>query len=146
MKTHKDLLSLSEEEVKEELRLRHAVQVEREAKRQEVVDAAEKLGVSVPDEIKDVIVENEDLHSQLVKNNDIYLERVRLGKQISDILDEGIVREASLMKEHRIALDIYRRQEPRCDVMTVQLRPWQEDAMKLFESPTERQVIWVAGR
>ena len=34
MKTHKDLLSISEEQVKEGLRNRHVTKLEREAKRQ----------------------------------------------------------------------------------------------------------------
>ena len=28
----------------------------------------------------------------------------------------------------------------------MQLRPWQEDALKLIDTPSERQVIWIAGR
>ena len=29
--------------------------------------------------------------------------------------------------------------------MDVELRSWQQDAMKYFESPTQRQVIWIQG-
>ena len=46
IKKHKDLFSLPEEEVKEELRTRHATQLERDAKRQrikEIANASEML-------------------------------------------------------------------------------------------------------
>ena len=69
-----------------------------------------------------------------------------MGSTFSSILDEGVVREESLTKEHKLALDIYRRQEPRCDISTMQLRSWQEEALKLIDSPSERQVIWIVGR
>ena len=51
-KTHKDLLSLPDEEMKEELRSRHDVQVAQEVKRQKVVETAQSLGLSVPEEYK----------------------------------------------------------------------------------------------
>ena len=46
--------------------------------------------------------------------------------------------------QHRQSLDIYRRQEPRCDISTVQLRPWQKDAFDLFWwIPDDRTVHWI---
>ena len=41
---------------------------------------------------------------------------------------------------------LYRKQRPRLDITAIELRPWQEQAMQLFETPTERQVIWITGR
>ena len=61
-------------------------------------------------------------------------------------MDEGTIREESLTKERKLALDLYRRQEPRFDISVAQLRPWQEEALKLFNHPSERQVIWLTGR
>ena len=145
--THKDLLSLPEEQVKEELRVRHAVQLERETKRQRVEEIAHQEGLTVPKEISDTQpLDKENLRENLLRDNQLYLEKIELGKNISSIMDEGIVREESLTKERKLALDLYRRQEPRFDISLVQLRPWQEAALKLFESPTERQVIWITGR
>ena len=143
-KTHTDLLSLPAEEVKEELRSRHAVQLEREAKEQQIKEIADEEGLPIPQEILDT--QPLDLRDVLSRNNQCYLEKIELGKNISSILDEGFVQEDSLTNEHKLALEIYRRQEPRCDISTVQLRPWQEDALKLIDSPSERQVIWIAGR
>ena len=47
------------------------------------------------------------LEKTLLRNNKLYLEKLELGKKISAILDKGVVREGSLIKEHRIALNIY---------------------------------------
>ena len=147
MKMHKDLLSLPEEEVKEELRARHATQLEREAKRQQIEEIARGEGLSIPQEISDTQpLDKENLRENLLRDNQLYVEKIELGKNISSIMDEGIVREESLTKERKLALDLYRRQEPRFDISLVQLRAWQEAALKLFESPTERQVIWITGR
>ena len=147
MKIHKDLLSLPDEEVKEELRARHAAQQEREAKQRRIRDIAREERLSIPQEVCDSqSLNKDDLRELLSRNNRHYLEQIELGKNISSILDEGVVREESLTKEHKLALDIYRRQEPRCDISTVQLRSWQEEALKLIDSPSERQVIWIVGR
>ena len=150
MKTHKDLLKLSEEELEEELRTRHQNQLaeaEKQQKRQKVADIAKNIGVPVPEEVGDSeSLDKDDLRDLLSRNNRLYLGQIELGKNISSILDEGVVREESLTKEHKLALDIYRREEPRCDISTVHLRPWQEEALKLIDSPSERQVIWIVGR
>ena len=146
---HKDLLALPEEELKEELRVRHAMQRERETKRQRVEEIAHQEGLTVPREIIEASPEfhdEGDLREDLLRDNQLYLEKIELGKNISSIMDEGTVREESLTKDRKLALDLYRRQEPRFDISVVQLRPWQEEALKLFDYPSERQVIWITGR
>ena len=91
-------------------------------------------------------LDKDDLRELLSKDNQRYLKQIELGRNISSILDEGVIREESLAQDKKFALDIYRREEPRCDISTVQLRPWQEEALKLIDSPSERQVIWIVGR
>ena len=141
------MLSLPDEEVKEELRARHAAQQAREVNQQRIRDIAREERLSIPQEVCDSqSLNKDDLRELLSRNNRHYLEQIELGKNISSILDEGVVREESLTKEHKLALDIYRRQEPRGDISTVQLRSWQEEALKLIDSPSERQVIWIVGR
>ena len=101
---HKDLLSLPEKELEEELRSRHEswiAKVEQEQKWQKVVDTAKNIGVSVPEEMKDPASTDEsDVRKRLVKNNKVYLSRVKVkvkvGKMISKILYEGDIREQSL--------------------------------------------------
>ena len=65
---------------------------------------------------------------------------------ISSIIDENDIYEQSLGKEKQEALLLYRRQQPQFSILGVELRPWQHDAMKYFELPTKRQVIWIYGR
>ena len=145
MKTHKDLLDLPKDELEEELRARHDIQQEHEAKRQRVVETAKSIGVPVPVEIEDLeSMDKDNLRELLLKDNQRYLKQIELGKNISSILDEGVIREDSLAHDKKLALDIYRRQRPRCDISSVQLRPWQKDAFNLFEQiPDDRTVYWI---
>ena len=48
----------------------------------------------------------------LLRNNQIYLDKIELGKQIADIMNEGVVREESLVKDQEEALHVYRNQKP----------------------------------
>ena len=147
MTTHTDLLEMSEDQLKEELRSRYAAQLERTGKQRRIKEIADEEGLPIPQEIlHEQSFDKDDLRERLSRNNQRYLEKIELGKNISTILDEGVVQEDSLSKEDKSALEIYRRQEPRCDISTVQLRAWQEDALKLIDSPSERQVIWISGR
>ena len=78
---HKDLMSLPEEEVKEELRARHAAQQEREAKRQRIEEIVEEEGLTIPKEIMDnQPLEEENLRESLLRDNQLYQEKIELGK------------------------------------------------------------------
>ena len=85
-----------------------------------------------------------DLRERLLKYNQLYLNKIGYGKQITEIMEEGVIREEALPKEEKEALDLYRNQKPRFEIADIQLRPWQEDALKL--QPSEREVIWITGR
>ena len=146
-KTHKDILAMSEEEAREELKARHATQLQREEKRQKIEEIANQEGIPIPKEIIEASVfDVENLREDLLKDNQLYIEKIELGKKIALIIDEGMVREESLTRDRKQALDLYRKQRPRFDVMNVELRPWQEQAIELIENPSERQVIWITGR
>ena len=82
----------------------------------------------------------------MLKDNQKYLEMIDHGKNIASIIDKGIVREESLSKDRKYALDLYRKQRPRFDIANMELRSWQEQALTIIEKPTERQVIWITGR
>ena len=148
MKTHKDLLDLPKDELEEELRARHDIQQEHEAKRQRVVETAKSIGVPVPVEIEDLeSMDKDNLRELLLKDNQRYLKQIDLGRNISSILDEGVIREDSLAHDKKLALDIYRRQRLRCDISSVQLRPWQKDAFDLFEQISDdRTVHWICDK
>ena len=97
---------------------------------------------------KDIIDNGDDgdLEDDLLKDNQLYLERIELGKKIAVILDKGVIREESLTKERKVALDLHRKQRPRFDIAIKELRAWQEEALKLIEKPSERKIIWIMGR
>ena len=145
MKTHKDLLDLSEDELEKELKVRHDVQQEKEEKRQQVVETAQNLGLSIPDEVKESkVLDKDGLRSKLEKHHKAYLERVLYGEEISNILSEGKICEESLAKEDKHALDLYRQQRLRLNINEVILRPWQKDAFDLFsKAPDDRTVHWI---
>ena len=143
-KTHKDLLSLSEEEVKEELHVRHTLEVERTertTKRQRIQEIAEEEGLVTP---KEVVVEK-TLKEKLLEGNKEYLDKIELGKCIALIIDEGVVQEESLTIERKEALDLYRKQMPKIDIHLADLRPWQQTLMGLTSQPSERKVLWIWG-
>jgi len=75
----------------------------------------------------------------MLKDNQKYLEMIERGKN----MDKGVVREESLTKERKLALDLYRKQRPRFDIDNMELRPWQKQALQFVEKPTDRQVIWI---
>ena len=149
MQTHKDILIMSEEEVREELRSRHTAQMKREECWQKIEEIAHKEDIPI-DRYKEIIeapvLDKEDLRVELLKDNQLYLEKIELGKKISSIIDEEIIQEESLAKGHKFALELYRKQRPRFDITSVHLRPWQKQALQLIDEPSERQVIWITGR
>ena len=145
--THKKLISMSEDEVREELKARHAIQLEREEKRQKIEEIAHQEGIPIPKEIVDTpVFDEENLREDLLKDNQLYLDKIELGKKIAVIIDEGVVREESLTRDRKLSLDLYRKQRSRFDIANIQLRSWQEQAITLIENPSERQVIWITGR
>lgn len=148
-KTHKDLLSLSDDELKEELRVRHADEVkrtERAAKRQQIEEIVKENGLMFPKELApEKTFDMEALRKEMVEGDKIYGAKIEFGSMIARIIDEDNIREESLSKEKQEALFLFRRQQSQLDISDVELRPWQQDAMKYFESPTERKVIWIRG-
>ena len=143
---HKDLLSLPEEQVKEELRVRHAMQMEREAKRQRIEEIAAEEGLSLPKEVTaEETIDKETVRKEMMEENQQYIAKIELGRMVAAIIDEENIYEESLSKEKQESLLLFRRQQPRFDIVDAELRSWQQDAMKYFESPTERQVIWIRG-
>ena len=150
MKIHKDILTLSSEEMEEELKARHArkmVKKEREEKRQQILLCASNLNVSIPEEVQDRsdVEGEESIHQRLLKNKMLYLERVKIGEEISKYLVIDEIPEESLTKDDKDCLDLFRNQHVRLDISEVELRPWQKDAFKLFESATDRNIIWIYG-
>ena len=145
-KTHKDILSLPEEEARQELRIRHEVQLQREEKRQKLEEIAHQEGIPITlctDTTTPFIIDPKSLENQLLHDNQNYLNKIEVGTQVAIIIDKGTVREESLTNHHKEALELYRKQMPRIDIQSIQLRPWQQQL--LCAKPSNRQVIWISG-
>ena len=144
--THRDLLSLPVNEIKNELETRQEIKKKREEKIQKIEEIAKKNNLAIPDEItsrkRESVDEIDDVRTRCLQNQQLYLEKIELGKQVATIIENGDVIYESLGKIDKEAFDTYRKYL-KVDISDIVLRKWQEEAMKLFDSPTERQVIWI---
>ena len=89
-----------------------------------------------------------NLKFQLLQNNEAYKNNVNLGRKISKVLDEGIVFEESLTKQHKFCLQLFRAQQTTTDVTNAELRPWQTQLLDVIaqDQMNDRMIIWVMGR
>ena len=147
-RAHKDILSMTDDGVREELRARSATEKNREQRRQEIKMIAQQEGISI-DHCKDIAqpttVDASTLEEELLHNNQEYQNTIEMGEKIAVIIDKGVVCEESLIRAHKAALDLYRKQKPRIDIAMVQLRPWQYLLKKIVSKPSDRAVIWICG-
>ena len=146
MKVHKDLLDLPDDQLEEELRARHDIQQEREAKIRKIEKIAKENDLAIPEEIvsskRQSAEETDDVRTRCLQNHRLYLEKIELGKQVASIIESGEVIYESLGRTDKEAFDTYRKYL-KVDIADIVLHKWQEEAMKFFDSPTERQVIWI---
>ena len=99
--THKDLLSLPEEEMKEE----------RGVKRQRIVEIEDE-GLIIPKEVtSEKTLDKETIRKEMVEENQQYIAKIELGKMIASIIDEENIYEQSLSKEKQEALLLFRRRD-----------------------------------
>ena len=150
MRKHRDLYSLAENDLREEIQERKRQYKNRMERLQLVKEIAqeEQAPLECIKEVEETSPSEtlETLETEMLKDNQKYLEMIDHGKNIASIIDKGIVREESLSKERKYAVDLYRKQRPRFDIANMELRSWQEQALTIIEKPTERQVIWITGR
>ena len=146
MKVHKDLLDLPDDQLEEELRARHDIQQEREAKIRKIEKIAKENDLAIPEEIvsskRQSAEETDDVRARCLQNHRLYLEKIQVGKQVASIIESGEVIYESLGRTDKEAFDTYRKYL-KVDIADIVLHKWQEEAMKFFDSPTERQVIWI---
>ena len=147
--THKDLLSLPDDEIKNELVTRQEIKKKQEEKIQRIEEIAKENDLAIPEEIvsrkRESVDEIDDVRTRCLQNQQLYLEKIELGKQVATIVESGEVIYESLGKIDKEAFDTYRKYL-KVDISHVVLRKWQQDAMKFFDSPTQRQVIWVTDQ
>ena len=144
--THRDLLSLPVNEIKNELETRQEIKKKQEERIQKIEEIAKENNLAIPDEItsrkRESVDKIADVRTRCLQNQQLYLEKIELGKQVATIIENGDVIYESLGKIDKEAFDTYRKYL-KVDISDIVLRKWQEDAMKFFDSPTERQVIWI---
>ena len=151
IRIHKDILSMTDEEVRVELRERHAESLRREERRKKVLKIALEENIPSSD-CNEVALFSYDttnsvsLREDMNYNNQEYIAKIELGEQIAAIMIDDNIREQSLSKEHKEALKFYRNQMTRTNIQDVELRPWQQHLFEIIKIPSEREVIWIIGK
>ena len=141
MRKHRDLYSLNENDIREEIKERQRQYENRKERKRLVHEIAQQEGAP----LECIDEQPNNLKEELLQNNKEYLDKIELGKDIALIIDEGVVQEESLTRERKEALVLYRKQMPRIDIHLVVLRLWQQTLMKMISQPSQRKVLWVWG-
>ena len=83
--THKDILSMTDDEIRQELRVRNASHVFREEQRQKVEEIAqqENIPLDICNQSPLLPVEESGLEEELLKTNQEYIDTIELGKRIA---------------------------------------------------------------
>ena len=106
---HKDLLSLPDDEIKDELVTRQEIKKKQEAKIQRIEEIARENDIAIPDEIvrrkRESVDEIDNVLTRCVQNHQLYLEKIELGKQVASIVESGKLIYESLGKIDREAFD-----------------------------------------
>ena len=90
---------------------------------------------------------DEDLKKEMVKDNNEYKRKIKLGKKVYKILGRTDIEQGSLALDRKEALDIY--MTHKSDYFTdkvVQLKPWQESLLEYVQKPCDREIFWVVGK
>ena len=144
MESHKDILSMEDGDIRAELHRRNAVHEHQRVCKKRVMEIAMEEGIPAYNNQVVPVLDMCNLEADLWKDHHVYLNKIELGKRISEILEKGIL-EDSLTKDRRDALYLYHNQKAKRNTGGVDLRPWQQELMTLITSPSDREVIWVQG-
>ena len=149
-KTHKDILSMSEDEMREEMRQRKKMRNTREELEQLIRKVAEEEGEPIehwiPFSSPSVSLSKVNIREEMDQHKEEYLAMIEAGREIALYIIEGNVPEGSLTRVHKQALDVYRKERSLEDFSETQLKPWQQLLMNIIEVPSYREVIWVIGK
>jgi len=84
------------------------------------------------------------LRKSILKDEQQYILKVELGREVYNYIHEAKIIQESLSKERQDALDLYIKQKQKLDQENAKLRPWQQSLLEYIK-PTDREVIWVRG-
>ena len=87
----------------------------------------------------------DDVRDRCLRNYKLYLEKIELGRKVTEFIESGLIVYDSLCKTDKESFDLHQKQL-KIDTSNIVLRVWQQEAMKLFDTPTERQVIWITDK
>ena len=91
-------------------------------------------------------INKEELRKHLIKIGNEYEEKLELGKEIYEMLGEGVVSYQALTQDMKEAVNLYiEKQADFRDVGNVELKPWQNELMKYIQ-PHDYEIIWVVGK
>ena len=86
------------------------------------------------------------MRKHLIKIGNEYEEKLELGKEIYEMLGEGVLSYQALARDMKEAVDLYIENQANFrDVGNVELKPWQNELMKYIK-PHDREIIWVVGK
>ena len=145
MRKHRDLYSLDENEIREEIKERKRQYEDREERKRLVREIAQQENAPLECIEDQTVKDTKGLKEELLQDNQEYLDKIELGKDIALIINEGVVQEESLTRVRKEALDLFRKQMPKIDVHLVELRPWQQTLMEMTAQPSQRKVLWIWG-
>ena len=91
-------------------------------------------------------INKEELRKYLINVENEYQEKLELGKEIYQMMGEGVVSYQALTRDIKEQVDLYiEKQVEFRDVGNVELKPWQNELMKYIE-PQDRDIIWIVGK
>ena len=145
MKTHQKLLTVEENDMREEIRRRNQLRHMREEHEREEGLPSEYCDINVPNDKLNQDETEEDLN-EMLKDKLRYKEMIERGGRIASYIIENDVPEGSLTRERKHALDLYRKERSLQDFSEAELKPWQQQLMNIFDEKSDREVIWVIGK
>ena len=115
MLKHKNLYDLDEDKIRSEIKRRKKLGETREEQEHLINQIADEEGYTIepPEKHETCTPDINNLEEELLKSNSEYFEIIELGEKIAIIISKGTVREESLTKNYKEALDLYRKQRPR---------------------------------
>ena len=145
MKTHQKLLTVEENDMREEIRRRNQLRYTREEQeREEGLPPSEYC--DTPSTIPFVLRNGKNVREEMQLNRKENVANIELGKEFATYIIEDNIPEGSLSREHKLALDLYRKERSLQDFSEVQLKTWQQKLMNIFDEKSDREVIWVIGK
>ena len=77
------------------------------------------------------LTHDENLKFELHRNNEVYKKNVKIGEQISILLQSDNIPEQSLSKQNKFCLDLLHARQPAINLEDINLRLWQKQFLDI---------------